>query len=161
MRKNWMSVSVALLLAILAIGAVACGDDDDDGSEEPTATEVTVADPTEVPDDGDDMASVSVVVTDGILTDSEGNTLYTFDNDAPGLSNCVGPCKELWPALTTDGDAIAGDGVDGALGTIAGDDGAMHVTYNDQPLYYFLNDEAPGDRNGDGFGDVWHVVEVD
>ncbi len=30
MRKNWVLIGVGLLAAVLAIGAVACGDDDDD-----------------------------------------------------------------------------------------------------------------------------------
>src|SRR6516164_8622481 len=25
--------------------------------------------------------------------------LYTFDKDAPGRSNCVGPCEAVWPPL--------------------------------------------------------------
>ncbi len=31
MRKNWLLIGVGLLVAVLAIGAIACGDDDDDG----------------------------------------------------------------------------------------------------------------------------------
>jgi hypothetical protein len=38
MRKKWLLIGVALLAAALAIGAVACGEEDEDG-EEPTATE--------------------------------------------------------------------------------------------------------------------------
>ena len=38
MRKIWLLLGVALLGAMLALGAVACGDDDDDDGEEPTST---------------------------------------------------------------------------------------------------------------------------
>jgi hypothetical protein len=31
MRKNWLLIGVGLLIAVLAIGAIACGDDDGDG----------------------------------------------------------------------------------------------------------------------------------
>ncbi len=31
MRKNWLLIGIGLLVAVLAIGAIACGDDDDDG----------------------------------------------------------------------------------------------------------------------------------
>src|SRR4029453_15938829 len=39
-----------------------------------------------------------------ILTDSSGWTLYTFANDGPGTSACVGPCASAWPALLVNGD---------------------------------------------------------
>lgn len=31
MGKNWLLIGIGLLIAVLAIGAIACGDDDDDG----------------------------------------------------------------------------------------------------------------------------------
>ena len=34
----------------------------------------------------------------------------------------------------------------------------MQVTYNGHPLYYFSGDQAPGDTNGQGIGDIWFVV---
>ncbi len=156
MRKNWMLLGIGLLVAVLMIGAVACSDDDDDDGEEPTATEAAGGVPIALPSG----ETSTVVVTDGILTDSAGNTLYIFDNDDPGVSNCADDCLDVWPLLTVDGDATAGDGVDGTLASVTRDDGATQVTFNDQPLYYYLNDEAPGDRNGDNVGGVWHIVEV-
>ncbi len=41
MRKNWLLIAIGLLVAVLAIGAVACnddGDDNGDGEAVPTAT---------------------------------------------------------------------------------------------------------------------------
>ncbi|MDH5372750.1 MAG: hypothetical protein OEX97_07385, partial [Acidimicrobiia bacterium] len=35
------------------------------------------------------------------------------------------------------------------------------VTYNGWPLYYFANDSAPGDINGQGLNDVWYVVSAE
>ena len=156
MRKNWLLIGIAVLTAVLAIGAVACGDDDDDDGDAPTAAEATDDVPIGLPT-GD---TNTVIVTDSILTDSAGNTLYIFDNDEAGVSNCTGSCTDIWPSLIVDGDATAGDGVEGTLATITRDDGTTQVTYNDQPLYYYINDEAPGDRNGDDVGGVWHIVEV-
>lgn len=159
MRKNWLLIGIALLVAVLAIGAVACSDDDDDedgDSDAPIATEVTDDEPIGLPT-GD---TNTVIVTESILTDSAGNTLYIFDSDEAGVSNCGDGCVDIWPPLIVDGDATAGDGVDGTLGTITRDDGTTQVTYNDQPLYFYANDEAPGDRNGDDVGGVWHIVEV-
>ena len=42
----------------------------------------------------------------------------------------------------------------------AADDGSEQATYNGWPLYYFAQDSAPGDVNGQGVGDVWYVVDA-
>ena len=106
----------------------------------------------------------SVAVTESafgpILTDGDGLTLYRFENDAEGVSACNGDCATAWPPLP--GGAIAGDGADAALvGTIDRADGTTQTTYNGWPLYYFANDAAPGDTNGQGVNDVWFVVGAD
>jgi predicted lipoprotein with Yx(FWY)xxD motif len=95
------------------------------------------------------------------LVDSQGRTLYLFTNDEPGVSNCADTCLENWPPLTlAAGDRLAaGPGIMGELGTITRDDDTMQVTYNGMPLYYFVEDAAPGDTAGQGRGDVWFVVE--
>ena len=63
----------------------------------------------------------------------------------------TGPCDD---ATMDDEDPTDPD----LLGTTERDDGAMQVTYNGWPLYHFGGDQAPGDRNGHGVGDVWYVV---
>jgi len=96
-----------------------------------------------------------------ILVDGQGMSLYLFTNDTQdsGTSTCVDDCAAEWPPLTTDGDPVAGEGVDAALlGTITRDDGSTQVTYNGWPLYYFADDAAAGDTNGQGVGDVWFLV---
>jgi predicted lipoprotein with Yx(FWY)xxD motif len=52
-------------------------------------------------------------------------------------------------------------GLRGKLGTVTRPDGTTQLTYNDKPLYTFVQDTQPGDANGDGFTDLggtWHVV---
>ena len=96
-----------------------------------------------------------------ILVDGAGMSLYLFTKDTQnsGTSTCTGDCLVKWPALLTDGDPVAGEGVDETLlGTITRDDGTTQVTYNGWPLYYFAEDTAPGDTNGQGVGDVWFLV---
>jgi hypothetical protein len=44
---------------------------------------------------------------DGVLVDGSGRTLYTFDKDAPGKSNCTGGCLAAWPAFTAKPEAAA------------------------------------------------------
>ncbi len=94
------------------------------------------------------------------LTDAEGMTLYTFDRDALGVSNCYEQCAENWPALTVESAdaATAAEGVPGVLGTAERTDGTLQVTYNGLPLYYWARDEAPGDTTGHRVGRVWWVA---
>lgn len=95
------------------------------------------------------------------LVDANGMTLYTFTNDDPDVSNCVGQCLELWPAYTVaSAEVTSAVELDGVLGTITRDDGSLQVTYNNQPLYLYTGDAAPGDVTGQGVGDVWFVVPV-
>ncbi len=146
MHKNWLLLSFALLIAVLAIGAVACGDDDG----EPTVTEEDAGDV--LVDD-----SNTVIVSAGFLADWDGNTLYVSDDDEAGVSNCNEGCALNWPPYSLDGDPVAGDGV-GTLATITRDDGTTQVTHNDRPLYYYAQDTGVGDQAGDGINDVWHIV---
>jgi len=96
-----------------------------------------------------------------ILVNGEGTSLYLFTNDTQdsGTSTCADDCLAKWPALLSDGDPVAGEGVDETLlGTITRDDGTTQVTYNGWPLYYYAEDTAAGDTNGQGVGDVWFLV---
>ena len=40
-------------------------------------------------------------------------------------------------------------------------DGGKQVKYGEYPLYYFANDAAAGDVNGQGLNDKWYVVGAD
>ena len=88
-----------------------------------------------------------------LVAGSNGMTVYTFTNDTAGSgkSACSGGCLTKWPALTVAAGTTptAGSGVTGQLGTITrADNGALQVTYNGLPLYFFQGDHAPGDTNG-------------
>ena len=53
-----------------------------------------------------------------VLTDSSGWSLYTWDGDGEGVSNCYDACAEAWPPFTVDGDLVAPSGLTGTLGWI-------------------------------------------
>jgi predicted lipoprotein with Yx(FWY)xxD motif len=94
-----------------------------------------------------------------IIVDDAGNTLYLFVPDAQGASTCYDDCEANWPVVGEVTDV--GDGVDAALlATSERTNGDVQATYNGWPLYYFANDAAPGDTNGQGVGDVWYVVDA-
>jgi predicted lipoprotein with Yx(FWY)xxD motif len=106
--------------------------------------------------DGYHHAAAPAMTSDGVLTNSAGMTLYTFDNDPAGggRSMCNGPCADNWPPLMAGSDAKAMD--DWSL--IKRDDGSMQWAYKGKPLYLWIKDGKPGERTGDGFKGVWHVA---
>lgn len=92
-----------------------------------------------------------------VLTDEEGMTLYIFDRDEPGVSNCYDQCAENWPPFFAEEGAEP----EGDFTLVERNDGTMMWAHDGWPLYYWINDVAPGDTTGDGVGDVWHVVKAD
>jgi predicted lipoprotein with Yx(FWY)xxD motif len=103
------------------------------------------------------MSPAPAKMTDGVLTNPAGMTLYTFDRDAAGSSKsaCNGPCATNWPPLLTAADSKAM----GDWSIITRDDGAKQWAYNGKPLYLWAKDQKPGDKTGDGFNNVWHVAK--
>lgn len=88
------------------------------------------------------------------LVDAKGMTLYAFDKDVAGKSNCNGPCATNWPPLM----AMATDKTSGNWSTVKRDDGMMQWAYKGKPLYTWSKDTKPGDVTGDGFNSVWHIA---
>ncbi|HVH75177.1 MAG TPA: hypothetical protein VM755_09700 [Stellaceae bacterium] len=88
-----------------------------------------------------------------VLTDGRGLTLYTFDNDRPGVSNCSLKCAQAWPPF------MAGPGArpQGAW-TLVGRRAGEQWAYKGQPLYTFFKDYKPGQTAGDGLRGVWHIA---
>ena len=107
------------------------------------------------------VTSSSKAGLNDFLAGSNGMTLYIFTKDAPGKSNCYSQCAASWPPLLTAGSPAAGSGVTGRLGVIERTDGTKQVTYDDMPLYYWINDKSPGDTTGQGVGGVWFVASVE
>lgn len=108
-----------------------------------------------------DHHAVKVANKDDIgsyLTDINGMTLYTFRNDSPGKSTCVGACTGTWPPFYRE-NVEAQDGLAAEnFGTITRSDGAKQTTYKGMPLYYFIRDGSPGDATGQGVKGLWSVV---
>jgi predicted lipoprotein with Yx(FWY)xxD motif len=90
-----------------------------------------------------------------------GMTVYTYDGDGNGVSNCTGSCADTWPPYTVSSAASIESSADisGTLGTITRTDGSTQVTYNGKPVYFYKNDTAKGDTKGQGVGGVWFVIK--
>ncbi|CAB3925219.1 COG4315 family predicted lipoprotein [Achromobacter deleyi] len=97
----------------------------------------------------------AVKTQDGVLVNSAGMTLYTFDKDAGGKSACNDQCAKIWPPVTAAADAKAS----GDLTVITRDDGSKQWAYKGKPLYLFSKDAKAGDKTGDNFKDVWHIIK--
>jgi predicted lipoprotein with Yx(FWY)xxD motif len=151
-----MRARKALFAIPLALGLVACGTGSNSdtsstgGDKKPgrtaPGTEVTVAD----------------VGLGSVLVDGQGRTLYAFTKDKEATSNCDAECIAVWPALTSPSPATAGKGIEKSLLREAKQSGgAVHVTYGDWPLYYYVGDMVPGDVNGQGLDGEWFAVSPD
>jgi predicted lipoprotein with Yx(FWY)xxD motif len=92
-----------------------------------------------------------------VLTDQKGMTLYTFDKDEKGKSNCYDQCAVNWPPFLAEAGATA----EGEWTIVERTDGTRMWAYEGQPLYLWIKDKKPGDVTGDNVGDVWHVVKGD
>lgn len=83
------------------------------------------------------------------LTNSEGNSLYIFDEDTSNKSNCEGGCLERWTRL-------------GGIATQSPDlkllEETEQLAYRKHPLYTFNKDEEVGDIKGDNFRNIWHLI---
>ena len=90
-----------------------------------------------------------------VLADSKGMTVYTYDKDAKGKSNCYGECASYWPPVkATEEDEPVGD-----LTIIERTDGTRQWADAGKPLYTFADDKKSGDITGDGKNNVWHIVK--
>ena len=102
------------------------------------------------------------------LADADGRALYLFTADQQGSgdqaaqSNCYDACAEAWPPLMTGGEPQAGEQADKSLiGMIERQNGDLQITYGGWPLYYFVQDQGPGEATGQdkhGFGGEWYLV---
>jgi predicted lipoprotein with Yx(FWY)xxD motif len=88
------------------------------------------------------------------LVDLNGMTLYVFDRDGKGKSNCNGQCAASWLPLIADTDAQA----DGSFSFISREDGRKQWAYKGKPLYTWAKDKKPGDATGDGVNNMWHLA---
>lgn len=104
----------------------------------------------------DGMHTAPTMMSNGVMVNSAGMTLYTFDKDTAdsGKSACNGPCAALWPAVAPADAMVGGD-----YSVVTRDEGSKQLAYKGKPLYLFSKDQKPGDMTGDNFKDVWHVVK--
>lgn len=97
-----------------------------------------------------------ITIADGrtIVASASGITVYTFDPDLQGISTCYDGCAKTWPPVTV----ASADGLVAPMGVTQRKTGELQLTLLNKPVYFFKGDKLPGDINGDGLGNVWHII---
>ena len=166
---------IIIILAIVVVGGVywyVQGGPGEEGAESQTTqmAEHPVTMPAST-----HMSDVQYVQGNGnLLLGTEGNAksgtyligfngmaLYTFANDTATASNCTGACASIWPPyIVADSSALGNiqKGIPGKVGTVVRPNGALQVTYNGKPLYFYANDKTTSDTTGNGVKGVWHLA---
>lgn len=101
-----------------------------------------------------------------ILQDAKGHSIYIFTKETGSKSACYDECAKAWPPVLTTGAPKAGSGAsDDKLGTTKRSDGTTQVTYDGQPLYFYVGENGKPDQvlcqAVDEFGGVWYIVGAD
>jgi predicted lipoprotein with Yx(FWY)xxD motif len=161
-----MRPALATGLLVAALALVACGSDDDDPEPAPQATTTTAEKPDRPDKPEKQPPGTEIIVGEsqygGVLFDSGQRAIYLFDKETTESSECYGACAEAWPPVLTDGDPVAGKGIDQRLlGTTERDDGSTQVTYDGQPLYYYIDDPRGQVlcHNVSEFGGLWLALQ--
>ncbi len=92
------------------------------------------------------------------LAGFRGMTLYIFDKDKAGVSNCTDNCAIMWPPYAASKTASSSS-MPINITQIKRADGSMQYALKGMPLYYYTPDKKPGDTTGDGVGGTWHLAK--
>lgn len=173
MTRRTLGTFVVALFVVAACGAEGGGDATtvpnevttttaDAGQDEPATTTTTAEQEDTTTTSAASMDGVQVAETDlgPILVDPDGFTLYIFTVDTDGESACYDSCAELWPPVPAD-TPISSDLDASLFGSTERTDGTEQLTVNAMPLYLYTPDTSPGDTTGQGFNDVWFVVDAE
>jgi predicted lipoprotein with Yx(FWY)xxD motif len=128
----------------------------------PTATVVptpTLSNPdlTPTPSNSNIYKNETDSVKGNYIADFAGMTLYIFDKDTQGVSNCNDQCAQLWPPYSSGATTESVLPVN--ISVITRTDGSYQFAWKGMPLYYYSGDKNPGDLMGDGFNGLWHIVK--
>lgn len=107
----------------------------------------------------DPVIGVAERATLGTVLTADGQTVYRYTKDGPGRSSCHGQCAQDWPPVIVTRHPDTQGEVPGRLGTLKRDDGRRQLTYNDVPLYLYIEDSPrSADANGQDVDHEWFVL---
>ena len=156
---------IARFAAVAAFGlaAMACGDaGDTPGNEAGVDTagqpRLRAAPGADTAMQGAARIGVDSMDAGAYLTDGEGRALYLLEGEPTDSSTCYDACATEWPPFVAAGGTATADApeVQGNLiGSITRRDGQRQVTYAGHALYYYHDDEGPGQATGHDVTDQW------
>jgi predicted lipoprotein with Yx(FWY)xxD motif len=145
-----LSIVIGVFVLGLA-GLTACGDENDTPASGATAAST-----------GTKLATADVAGLGKVIVDGNGRTVYVFDKDASGKSNCEGDCLAKWPVVPAGEGKPQLEGIDASLvGTVTRSDGSKQLSIGGLPIYLFAQDTQAGEAKGQAVGGVWWVVGAD
>lgn len=159
--KRLSSVVGVVGAAVLGLaGLSACGSgDSSSGYGSGSSSSAPASQPAAA---GAKLATADVSGLGKVVVDGNGRTVYVYDKDASGKSNCEGDCLAKWPVVAAGDGTPQLTGIDASLiSTITRSDGSKQLAINGLPLYLFASDSAAGDAKGQAIGGVWWVVGAD
>lgn len=154
-----LSRPAAVLFALL-IGVGACGAEEEvEQAEVPIEElEAPVGGAPSLESPGPAIETDSLAGVGAYLTDESGRALYLLEGEPRGESTCYESCAEEWPPYLAEMGApsAANPAVQPALiATLQRRDGTTQVTYGGHALYYYHDDQGPGDTSGHDLTDQW------
>jgi predicted lipoprotein with Yx(FWY)xxD motif len=134
-------------VALVAIGVAACGGSNNSSDSASAAANTTAG-------GSDTVSTKSISGVGTVLVDSQGQALYTNNQDSGMNVACTGSCTAIWVPLMapSSGQPTSSDqAVQAKLGMVKSN-GSSQVTFGGKPLYSFVQD-SPGQVTGNGFTD--------
>jgi predicted lipoprotein with Yx(FWY)xxD motif len=95
----------------------------------------------------------------GTVMTADGMTVYLYTKDRPHQTVCYDICAMNWPPLLVTHTPTLSASCPGRFGSVTRKDGAKQLTYNDLPLYLYIEDPPRTDQaNGQDVDNEWFVV---
>lgn len=95
----------------------------------------------------------------GDVMTADGMTVYVYTKDKPRATVCYDICAMNWPPLVVTHTPAMAASFPGRFGSVIRTDGAKQLTYNDLPLYRYIEDPPRTDQaNGQDVDHEWFVV---
>ena len=149
MKNNYVVIGVIVVLAVLGVGYLYRGKlttmYGSPTSQQTTPTSTDIITTRTDPNKGNYVAA------------GNGMTIYVFDKDTVGVSNCTGGCASVWPPYMVSASAPTTLPTNVTIITRA--DGTKQYAWNGRPLYFYQPDKIVGDVLGDGVNGTWHLVK--
>jgi predicted lipoprotein with Yx(FWY)xxD motif len=145
MRLRRGSILTLISLPVLAVGLAACG-----SSSNSSSSNAASATPAQTSTGSNLVSTKSVSGVGTVLVDSNGDVLYTNNQDSGSKIACTGSCTSIWPPLMapSSGQSTSSDSsVQAKLSVVNG-----QVALSGMPLYTFVQD-SPGQATGNGVMD--------